>query len=263
MATDPTNATLLQRDDLTEVLSIVRVRPDSGRAPDFVPGQFVRLGLPRPPAAGQRPGRVRLARRAYSIGSSPHVRDYLEFFVVRIEQGELTPRLWEIGPGDRLWMDTQAKGEFRLDLAPPGRDLVMVSTGTGIAPFMSMLRTYRGQGYWRRLVVINGVRQARDLGYREELERIAREDASVRYIPLATREPEGSRWTGLRGRVQMALQPDVYRQLVGAPLDPATCHVFLCGNPEMIVEVQALLEGRGFRADQREARGNLHFERYW
>ena len=270
MESDPTNATLIARDDLTDILSIVRVRPDSGTVPPFTPGQFLRLGLPRPPMPdgpavrpASRPGRVRLSRRAYSIASSPTVTDSAEFFVVRVEAGELTPRLWEIGTGDRLWMDSAAKGEFSLDLAPPGKDLVMISTGTGLAPFLSMLRTYGGQGRWRRFVLINGARYAADLGYRAEMEAFVRADPTVRYVPLATREPEGSAWTGLRGRVQTALAPATYERLVGAPLDPAECHVFLCGNPQMIDDVQQLLETRGFVTDSRTQKGNIHFERYW
>ncbi len=266
IATDVLNAELISREDLNETLSIVRVRPDGGRVPDFQPGQFVRLGLPKPdqgaPTAG-RPGRVRMTRRAYSIASSPLTTDHLEFFVVRIEEGALTPRLWEIPVGGRLWMDSQAKGEFTIDLAPPGADLVMVSTGTGIAPFLSMLRTYAENRPWRRFVLINGARYASDLGYRDELERVCRGDESVRYIPLVTREPEGSPWTGLRGRVQTVLEPEMYERLAGVPLDPARAHVFLCGNPDMIDTVEALLVARGFVTDTHQQKGNIHFERYW
>lgn len=289
MESDPTNATLTAREDLTDILSVVRVRPDAGRVPPFAPGQFFRLGLPRPEAPatgdgegrtgrpGSRPGRVRYTRRAYSVASSPRVTDYAEFLVVRVEEGALTPRLWELDPGDRLWMDSEAKGEFTIDHAPRDADLVMVATGTGVAPFMSMLRTFRGEGRWRRFVLIHGVRYAADLAYRAELEAITHEDPTVKYIPLVTRAdpaensaPGGgvavraiSGWTGLRGRVQVALDPTTYARLVGAPLDPACCHVFLCGNPQMIDDVQAELEQHGFVTDSRQQRGNLHFERYW
>ena len=270
MEHDPTNATLLARDDLTDILSIVRVGVDAGTVPTFTPGQFVRLGVPRGPMIGSvdaqpvsRPGRVRLYRRAYSIASSPAVTDWMEFFVVRVEDGKLTPRLWEIYPGGRLWMDDEAKGEFRIDVAPPGKDLVMISTGTGIAPFMSMLRTYAGRGPWRRFVMINGARYAADLAYVTELHRIVQSDPTVVYLPILTREPEGGAWTGLRGRVQTALEPATYERLVGVTLDPAECHVFLCGNPAMIDDVERELGARGFATDSREQRGNVHFERYW
>jgi ferredoxin--NADP+ reductase len=267
MDLDPTNAALIAREDLTDTLSIVRVRPDSGRVPAFVPGQFVRLGLLRPPrpqdAAMSPRRRIRLPRRAYSITSPPSITEWMEFFVVRIERGELTPRLWVVEPGGRLWMADEAKGEFRIDLAPPDKDLVMVSTGTGIAPYISMLRAYRGQNRWRRLVLINGVRRVADLGFRTELEVIARDDPSVIYVPVVGREVEQGDFHGLRGRVQDALEPRKYEELVGAPLDPQRCDVFLCGNPAMIDSVVALLESRGFMVDHRETRGNLHFERYW
>lgn len=284
MPDGPTNATLIAREDLTDSLSIVRVRPDRGAVPPFEPGQFFRLGLPRPAVvstaggdrpAGRpigRPGRIRYTRRAYSVASSPRVTDHAEFLVVRVEEGALTPRLWELDPGDRLWMDAEAKGEFTMDVAPPDADLVLVATGTGIAPFMSMLRTFRGAGRWRRFIVIHGVRYVADLAYRCELEQVTREDSTVKYVPLVTRADvpvrppsaaEAAPWGGLRGRVQTALEPATYEQAVGAPLDPGCCHVFLCGNPQMIDEVQAVLESRGFVTDQRQQRGNLHFERYW
>lgn len=262
MTDETTNATLIYREDLTEALSIVRVRADSGVNPHFVPGQFVRLGLPQPQQAGQ-PGRIRYTRRAYSIGSSPLEKGYLEFFVVLIEAGQLTPKLWDIEVGGRLWMDRLAKGEFHIDLAPPGKDLVMVSSGTGVAPFVSMLRTFRGQSRWRRFVLINGARKALDLGYRAEIEAIAAQDPTVTYIPLASREPDDSNWQGLRGRVQLALDDGIYREAVGGALEPGECHVFLCGNPRMIDDVERLLTARGFRSDQRDVAGDIHFERYW
>ena len=186
MSHDPTNATLIFREDLTDTLSIVRVQPDSGVAPDFVPGQFVRLGLPRPQPPGHT-GRVRYTRRAYSIGSSPLVREYLEFFVVRIDEGELTPKLWEIHPGDRVWMDPVAKGEFRIDLAPRGKDLVMVATGTGIAPFISMLRTYRHEGYWRHFILVHGSRARTTRCTTSRWSRASRKKAAGRACAAACR----------------------------------------------------------------------------
>ncbi len=264
MLADPLNAVLVHRQDITESLSVVSVRHESGTVPAFQPGQFVRLGLPKPqPPPTGNPGRVRLTRRAYSIASAADAPDALEFFVVRVEQGQLTPKLWDLEPGARLWMDVEAKGEFTLDLAPPGVDLVMVATGTGVAPFVSMLRTRGASPRWRRFVLIQGARYARDLGYDTELAALAQQDSTVVYVPLATREPADGAWSGLRGRVQTALEPGTYRRLVGVDLDPRECHVFLCGNPDMIDETERLLAGRGFKADSNQGRGNLHFERYW
>jgi ferredoxin--NADP+ reductase len=278
MTPDPLNATLVERQDLNESLSIVRVRPDRGRVPEFTPGQFITLGLPRPPGelvlpptspAGTKlvrptkPGRVPLIKRAYSIASAPADTWAYELFVVLVAEGKLTPTLWTLTHGGRVWMDDQAKGEFTLARVPPGSDLVMISTGTGVAPFLAMLRAYRGQGRWRRFVLVNGARRASDLGYRDELAEAARADATVRYIPILSREPDPAAWHGLRGHVQAVLDQRVYRELTGGRLDPQECHVFLCGNPAMIDDVERLLLGRGFRTHTHAEPGNIHFERYW
>ena len=272
MDTELLNATVVERVDLNDELSVVRVQPDCGLVPDFTPGQFVTLALPRDHSADPRApagalrspsSRARLIRRAYSIASSPDTRDSMEFLVVLVRGGKLTPRLWTVEQGGRLWMNDRVEGEFTLKGVPADKELVMISTGTGIAPFMSMLRTYRGQSRWRRFVMINGARRATDLAYRQELERVAREDPGIVYISTVTREPEDSEWRGLRGRVQALLEDEVYQRTVGTPLEPQEAHVFLCGNPVMIKSVQALLEVRGFQPHTRRTPGNIHFERYW
>lgn len=297
MIEDACNAVLIAREDLTEELSILRIRPDSGVVPEFLPGQFIKLGLPRAEAAdvsesaetaplsdsrqsgglpdtlaspaaavhlARRPRSApRLIRRAYSIASSARQRDHVEVFVARIERGKLTPRLWDVDRGGRVWMDDKVAGAFTLASIPPGKNLVMVATGTGVAPFVSMIRTRRNDPPWRRVILINGVRYARDLGYRAELEGIARSDPRLVYVPIASREPENGGWAGLRGRVQQVLDSRMFNDLVGSMLAPNECHVMLCGNPAMITKVSALLEQRGFRTHSAHSPGNLHYERYW
>jgi ferredoxin--NADP+ reductase len=266
------NATIVERRDLHEYLCVVRVRPDGGNLPEFEPGQFVSLGLlcdERPegaPRNGGRPlprARVRTVRRPYSIASPNRDVNYLEFLIVLVERGRLTTRLWRVEQGGRLWADDRIYGDFTLADVPPDKDLVLVATGTGIAPYMSMLRSYHGRGRWRRLVLINGVRAVHDLAYRGELEAAARDDPSITYIPLVSRARERAGWTGLRGRIQRALEDDVYEHHVGASLDPRNCHVFLCGNPQMIKDARKLLMPRGFRPHTKQEPGNLHYERYW
>lgn len=256
------NASIVYRENLTDDLAVVRVKPDEGEVPEFEPGQFITIGLPKPVEGGGAPS-GRLVRRAYSIASAPSQRGYVELYLVLVEKGKLTTRLWELGDHGRVWMDDTAKGHFTLGDAPSDADMVMVSTGTGLAPFVSMLREYRGKGRWRRFIVIHGARFAHDLGYRAELEAVSKEDASVVYIPTVTREPEGSEWKGLRGRVQAVLDEPVFSEHAGVPLDPGSSHVFLCGNPQMIEEVQTTLEGRGFVTQKKDQQGNIHFERYW
>jgi ferredoxin--NADP+ reductase len=271
VAADPFNATLLKRIDLNEELAVFKIKPDCGEVAQFSPGQYTTLGLPADEdpndaeAAVKRARRgPKLIRRAYSIASSPKQRDHMDFYIVRVEEGKLTPKLWQLKAGDRIFMDGKCKGNFTMDDVPPGKDLVMVGTGTGMAPFMSMLRTYRGTGRWRKFVVLDGCRYIRDLGYRSDMEKIAAEDPTVIYIPTVTREPADAPWTGHRGRVNVILEPENYLKLVGTPLTPEQCHVFLCGNPQMIDQGEETLQKRGFVVKNREhPDGNIHFERYW
>ncbi len=256
------NATLIEREDINPSLIVCRVRLDSGVHGDFEPGQFTNLGLPpRDPSAAS--GSSGLVKRPYSIASAPGDHP-TEFYIRLVDDGAFTPLLFDLPLGGRLWMDDKVFGRFTLaPVEDTDRDLVMVSTGTGIAPFVSMLRHYHGTNRWRRMVMINGVREAIDLGYREELERIDRQDAFFRYLPICSREPEAGEWRGLRGYVMHLLQPEVYEAEVGAPLDPERCQVFLCGNPAMIEGVEQHLEPLGFRPHSRRNPGHIHKERYW
>jgi len=254
------NASIVDRRDVHEGLFFVWVCPDGGEAMAFEPGQFVSVGRLE---AGEGRARPRLVTRTYSIGSPAQRRDAIELFVVRVDDGEFTSWLQSQPVGARVWLSPRAAGRLTLREVPRGKDLVLVSTGTGIAPYLSMYRTYREDPPWRRIVIINGARKAADLGYREELESAQAEDPLLTYIPLVTRESATSGWEGLRGRVQSVLEPERYRSLVGAPLSPEECHVFLCGNPSMVDDVEAELAERGFRTHARRTPGNIHVEKYW
>ena len=271
---EPYNATITDWIDLNRELAIFRVKPDHGQVPEFEPGQFATLAMPRnaaPLSHGDDypegdPRWLKLWRRAYSIASSPLERDHLEFYVVVVNEGKLTPKIWHAKAGGRLWLDPRIKGEFTLDHVPDPADknLLMISTGTGLAPYVSMLKTYRGKRRWNKFIILHGVRLAEDLGYREELMQIAREDPSVIYMPSCTREPEGSPWAGQRGRVNVVLEDDkLFEKCSGVKIDPADMHVFLCGNPDMLNLAEAILHQRGFVTQTKKQPGNIHLERYW
>jgi len=265
----PPNATIVSREDLAPDLAIFRMASDEGAAPVFEAGQYVTLGLAiaEPPVqgAGGAPALTsRFVRRAFSIASSPATRDHLEFLVAHVDGGEFTTPLWALGVGGRIWIDPHVRGRFTLAGVPADAHVLLIATGTGIAPYMSMLRAYASQARWSRVAVVHGARLVRDLAYRQEIEDRVQRDRAVAYVATVTREPASSAWPGARGRIPALLRdtPALARQ-IGFPLDPSRVHVFACGNPDMLQEVQALLESRGFHPQAHGVGGNLHFERYW
>lgn len=259
---DLLNAVILSREDPTERLTLLRIRHDSGRVADFEPGQFVQIGLPQTEPV--EPGsRVRVHKRSYSVASSPREPDSVELCIARVDGGRFTTSLWNLRAGDRVWLDPLPRGHFVLGRVSTDAELVFVATGTGIAPYVSMLRRWGPGERWRRATIVHGVRLPEELVYRAELAARARRDASFVYVPAVSRAPAGSAWSGLSGHVQFALEPDRFLELTGRPLDPAHCHVFLCGNPNMIRDVRAELEPRGFKTDTVREPGTLHFEKYW
>lgn len=253
------NATIARREDLHDGVAMLWVAPDGGEFAPFLPGQFVAIGR-IVDVAGSAPA---LMKRSYSIGSSANDRRAVQLFIVHVDDGEFTSWLFEQREGARVWLAPKASGGFTLRGFQPGKDLVLVSTGTGVAPYVSMYRTHVDEPPWRRIVIMNGVRFAADLGFRDELEAAAARDPRLVYLPTTTREPAGSAWKGLRGRVGELLDPERYRALVGAPLDPDHCHVYLCGNPSMVEDLERFLTSRGFRKHTPGHPGNLHLEKYW
>jgi ferredoxin--NADP+ reductase len=260
ISTSEYNATIVARKELHSGLFYLWVCPDGGRVMPFEPGQFVSIGC-LDERSGDAP--QRLITRSYSVGSSVQRQDALELFIVHVDDGELTSWLLGQPAGARLWLSPRAAGSLTLEGVPPGKDVVLVSTGTGIAPYVSMYRTYRDDPPWRSVVIVNGARYEQDLGYRGELEAAAESDPRMTYIPLVTREAPDCGWSGERGRVQDVLAVDRFRRLTGIDLSPNESHVFLCGNPAMVDSMELELTTRGFTTHSRRVPGNIHVEKYW
>jgi ferredoxin/flavodoxin---NADP+ reductase len=187
----------------------------------------------------------------------------VEFYLTLVTTGELTPRLFALAHGSRVYLGPKASGLFTLDRVAPGKSVVLVATGTGLAPYVSMLRTMLIDDTVRKFVVLHGARCSWDLGYRGELESLARIRANFTYIPSITRPTEDPHFSGRTGRIPKLLEEGVVEQLSGVKLDPAEADVFLCGNPEMITHVKAMLEARGFTKDHGKQSGTMHVEEYW
>lgn len=255
------NATVTERINVTPELVILRVRPDKG-VDNFSSGQYVALALPGAaprhpefPPEETPPDSGKLIKRAYSIGSAPETKDYLEFYIAILPTGLLTSRIAVLKEGDRIFCAPKVTGHFTLHDVPAEANLVLVSTGTGLAPFMSMLRS---PGTWtpgRSISILHGVRYRRDLGYREELLEFERAKPGFRYIPFVSRDEAGE--GVLKGYVQTSFQSGILEA------DPTRDHVFVCGNPAMIDDVETLLTGRGYIVHSKKTPGSLHLEKYW
>lgn len=263
------NATITGREEINPQLIVVRVQPD-GELFSFTPGQFAVLGLagaePRvveaqPDDPAVDPGKI--IKRAYSIASSSIERRYLEFYVTLVNTGQLTPRLFQLRHGSRLFLGPKASGMFTMDRVPEGKAVLLVATGTGLAPYMSMLRTLLINESERRFIVLHGARCSWDLGYRAELESLARLRPNLTYIPSITRPEQDPHFRGQTGRIQKLLELGVVEGLSATRMDPSVMDVFLCGNPDMITQVKTFLAGRGFKADEGKRVGTIHVEEYW
>ena len=266
------NAIVTHRTELAPGLMIMRVAPVGWELPSFKPGQFAVLGLPpeAPRSASALPEEVgpnpaAFIRRAYSIASSSLEREFLEFYVVEVGSGALTPRLFALKEGDRLWLGPKLTGLFTLDQVAPDRNLVFIATGTGLAPYMSMLRTHLlAEAGPRRLAVIHGARYSRDLGYQDELFHLQRDFAQFNYLPVISRPDEnGVLWKGATGHLQNFWQTNPLEPLWGFRPTPADTDFFLCGNPSMVEAFVQLLEADAFKEHTKSQPGQIHFEKYW
>lgn len=232
---DAYNATLVHREDLTEDLAYFRVKLDGAAVP-FLPGQYMTTGV----VADNR-----MLQRPYSVASAPETADTLgyEFFVRHVPIVRFTTALWRLQVGHRMRM-IGPKGKFTLE-ADDARTHLFVSTGTGIAPFMSMLRHLLAAGRPRPTVMLNGCSYADELAYRPELEAWAQDPACrLTYVPTISRpgDPRNAGWDGRVGRVETV----VTQVCDDLGLRPEETIVYICGNPEMILNVERNLMERDF-----------------
>lgn len=269
IASNPYNATVIGLEEINPLLLVLRVQPDAPLF-EFVPGQFAVLGLlggaervPEADAEQTAPPADKLIRRAYSIASASVERRYLEFYLTLITSGQLTPRLFALRHGSRVFLGPKAAGVFTLDRVPPGKAVILIATGTGLAPYLSMLRTMLVHETQRRFVVLHGARYSWDLGYRAELESLARLRPNFTYLPSITRPEVDLHFRGHTGRLQTLIERGLIEQESGVPLDPNQAEVFLCGNPEMVTTVKALLAASGYTPDHGKEIGTIHVEEYW
>jgi ferredoxin--NADP+ reductase len=270
MITKEANAVVVQRIELAPGLIKLRVVPDGWELPDFKAGQYSLLGLPgsapRHPSSDpeEEPSNPdKLILRAYSVASSSMAKEYLEFYIAMVRSGVLTPRLLNLKIGDKLWLSTHFSGMFTLSDVSYEYNVVLIATGTGVAPYMSMIRTEAEKGLRRRFAVMHGARHSWDLGYHAQLTTLDKLSNNFFYLPIISDpEDEPVPWKGEVGFVQKLWTEGGLDKVWGFHPTPKETHVFLCGNPHMIDDMTKLLEKEGFREQTKDAPGNIHLERY-
>jgi ferredoxin--NADP+ reductase len=245
-AAEQYNATLVRRVDENESLAYFWIRFDGDPTP-FESGQYMTIGV-------MVEGRI--VQRPYSVASAPATAgtDGYEMYVRLVEGGTFTPLLWRLPVGHGMRM-IGPKGKFMLQ-PDDDRTHIFISSGTGNAPFVAMMRQLMIDRRPRRVIFLNGVSYADELGYRRLLDEWQESGAyPVTYIPTVSRpaDPRNEGWMGRTGRVEMILGP-VLDEL---RLTPADSIAYICGNPDMILSAEATLLDRGYAEDQ------VHKELYW
>ena len=230
-------AELVERIDITEDLMIIKLRPEQGPF-QFKPGQYCTLGL----------GSI---ERAYSIVSAPH-EPLLEIFVELVPDGELTPLMWQLKVGDCMSLRPRAKGLFTMDRKVHHH--FMLSTVTGVAPSVSIVRSYLHEGgEGHKFYVLLGASYYNELTYDKELENLASEHPDIlKFVPTVSRpgESRNAAWCGAKGRVNRLAEE--YLEKFALSKDDAM--VYACGHPGMIEDVKEKVVPKGWKFKE---------ERFW
>jgi ferredoxin--NADP+ reductase len=232
---------------------------------DFKAGQFARVGLP----ASGSPEAEPTIWRAYSMVSSP-LQAELEFYSIVVPQGEFSPRMAALKPGDAIYVEHAPYGFLTLDRFESGGDLWLLASGTGLSAYLAMLRDTACWASFRRIILVHGVRRAEELAYRDEIEQLnqradlsaafAQDPRKLVYLPIATREA----LPGMpQARLTTLIADGRLEQLAGEALNPDGAKIMLCGNPAMLADARKLLAERGFAPGRRGIPGNLAVENYW
>jgi ferredoxin--NADP+ reductase len=239
---------VLENRHWTDTLFSLRV---AGAALAFEAGQFVRIALELNGARVARP---------FSFVNPPEDPVH-EFYGVVVPEGPLSPRLAQLEAGDTLYLASNPSGFLVLSEVPDAETLWLLATGTGIAPFLSILRT---ETPWRRygsVVVVHAARFARELVYRELIEAIGQARGErLRYLTFVSREAAPD---SLAGRIPAAIDDGRLEAAAGAALSADRAQVMLCGNPAMLKDVTAALAARGMRKHRRRAPGQITVESFW
>ena len=264
------------------LLSFKVTRPDGFK---FTAGQFVRLGIHGKDlqyfaqnhetklitsetqdyeTKGQHVDLDGYVFRAYSVASSPY-DEFIEFFSVVIPQGEFTSKVNHIQVGDSLLLNTTPFGYLTLARyqLPLPNDLWLLATGTGLAPFLSILKTIDVWQQYQRIILVYSARTSQELAYQAQISSIKSiygdNGAAFVFLPIVTREAD---YAGEKARIPNLILSSKLTELVGQKLDKERSHVMLCGNPQMVEDTKEALKSIGLTMNRR-GEGNIAVENYW
>ena len=232
----------------TEELYSVQVEADI--AP-FIAGQFNRLALE---IDGE------MVARPYSFVNGPD-NPLHEFYFITVKDGPLTAELIKLQPGDTLYLAPRGAGFFILSEVPDADTLWMLSTGTAIGPFLSILSTDEVWQRFRNIVLVHAVRTAEELVYQDEIrDFLEQHPDQLQFIPFVSREETEF---AIKGRVPVAIEDGRLEQSAGLEITPEHSQVMICGNPAMVKDTQSVLEARGLKKNRRREPGQITTEQYW
>lgn len=237
--------TVIENRHWTDALFSLRV---SAPRLSFQAGQFVRIALD---IEGER------VARPFSFVNPP-ADPLFEFYGIVVPEGPLSPRLEKLSAGDRLYVASNPAGFLVLSEVPDAETLWLISTGTGLAPYLSILRTETPWQRFRDVVLVHAVRYAQELVYQDLVKKMQR--PGFKYVTFVSREPHPG---SLAGRVPAAIRDGRLEAAAGVALDAASSHVMLCGNPQMLKDAAAALAERGMRKHRRRNPGHITVESFW
>ena len=238
---------VIENRQWTDTLFSLRVESPRLR---FEAGQFVRVALD---IGGER------IARPFSFVNAP-ADPVLEFYGVIVPEGPLSPRLARLGPGDALHVADNPSGFLVLSEIPAAEDLWLLATGTGIAPFLSILRTAIPWERYRRVILVHAARRANELVYRDLILALIAQRPQLKYLRMLTREKHAD---FLQGRIPAAINNGRLEAAAGAQIAPQRSQFMLCGNPGMLKDAAAELLLRGLRKNRRRAPGQITVESFW
>lgn len=242
------DAKVIENIHWTKTLYSLRVE---GEIDPYEAGQFGRLGLQI---------EDQIIGRPYSFVSAPD-EQFHEFYSIIVDEGLLSIKLAELLPGDHIYLDKKPNGFLTLNEVPDGRDLWLVSTGTGIGPFLSILKTATPWQRFKKIVLVHAVRTAPELTYQELLQGFSKQyGEQFAYVPFVSREETDF---ALAGRIPAAIEDGRLEERAGVKIENGKSQFMLCGNPAMVKDVRAVLKERGLTKNLRRTPGSITAENYW